>query len=309
MKPLFEKYLPFYRVIMGIAWITLYTEECLIKTKSTIDNRFVFEINNASKLPIFPMCSEDLHLNPYISMLVSIKMIDANNNCLGIPTIANYTNYGISNLDEFKRHFNIFTTGKSNKNIFDGIDWTNFAISGSIIPACVPKRHPLMDLVCDNTMNEEQQYAIYFNHYYNESDIDLMYNGNSIFDFMNKTNTIIQQIKQNMNQLKEKSADTLHIESIKTLAIVINYKYIELKLNDINEYINKEWTIEQIIQNIENENIKSYFYEQYTQTKFKNNRIHRKQYGEGHPLYNEYYKISLIENMNIYIVDYEINRD
>jgi hypothetical protein len=308
MKPLFDKYLPFYRYVLGVAWITLYTEECLLKTRSTIDNRFVFEINNANKLPIFPTCSQDLHLNPYMAMLVSNKIIDTTNNCLSIPTIKNYTN-NISSLDEFNRHFNIFTTGKSDKNILDGIDWSNIAISGSIIPACVPKRHPLMDLVCDNTMNEDQQFATYFNHYYNESDIDLMYNGHSIFDFMNKTNSIIQKIKENMNQIKANSADTINIEPVKTLAIVINYKYIELKLNDINEYINKDWDAKQIIQNIETDGVKDYFYEQYTQTKFKNNRIHRKKYENDNQLYNEYYKISSIEDMNIYIVDYEINQN
>jgi hypothetical protein len=309
MKPLFDKYLPFYRYVLGVAWITLYTEECLLKTRSTVDNRFVFEINNANKLPIFPMCVDDLHLNPYMSMLVSNKLIDSTNNCLSIPTIKNYANYGICSLDEFKRHFNIFTTGKSDKNILDGINWTNFAVSGSIIPACIPKRHPLMDLVCDNNMNEEQQFATYFNHYYNDSDIDLMCNTSSIFDFMNKTNDVIQKIKENMNQLKQNSADTLIIDSIKTLAIIINYKYIELQKKEICEYINKDWDTNEIIKNIDNDNIKEYFYEQYTQTKFKNNRNHRKQFGNDNHLFNEYYKISSVENMNIYIVDYEINQD
>jgi len=309
MKPLFDKYLPFYRYILGYAWITLYTEECLLKTKSTVSNRFVFEINTANKLPIFPMCVDDVHLNPYMSLLVSNKLIDSTSNCLSIPTIKNYTNYGISSLDEFKRHFNIFTTGKSDKNILEGIDWTNFAVSGSIIPACVPKRHPLMDLVCDKNMTEEQQFTTYFNHYYNDSDIDLMCNASSIFEFMNKTNDVINKIKENMNQLKPNSAETLTIDTIKTLAIIINYKYIELQQKEICEYINKNWDVSEIIKNIDNELVKEYFYEQYVQTKLKNNRIHRKQYGSTNHLLNEYYKLSLAENMNMYIVDYEINQD
>ena len=309
MKPLFDKYLPFYRYVLGVAWITFYTEECLLKTRSTVYNRFVFQINNACKLPIFPMCVDDIHLNPYISMVVSNKVIETNSNCLSIPTIYNYTNYGICNLDEFKRHFNIFTTGKSDKNILDGINWTNFAVSGSIIPACVPKRHPLMDLVCDDNMNEEQQFATYFNHYYNESDIDLMCNSSSIFDFMIKTNDVILKIKENMNHIKEKSGDNILIDSIKTLAIIVNYKYIELKQNEICEYINKKWDTAEIVKNINNDDVKEYFYEQYTQTKFKNNRNQRKQYGTCNQLFNEYYKISSIENMNIYIVDYELNQD
>jgi hypothetical protein len=126
---------------------------------------------------------------------------------------------------------------------------------------------------------------------------------------MNKTNDVIQKIKENMNQLKQNSADTLIIDSIKTLAIIINYKYIELQKKEICEYINKDWDTNEIIKNIDNDNIKEYFYEQYTQTKFKNNRNHRKQFGNDNHLFNEYYKISSVENMNIYIVDYEINQD
>lgn len=311
MKPLFDKYLPFYRYVFGTAWISLYSEECLLKTRSTITNRFVFPIDVASKLPIFPVCSEDLHLNPYISLLVANKLIDSKNNCLSIPTIANYQNYGIGSLTDFKRKFNIFTTGKSDKNILDGIDWTNFAISGSVIPACVPKRSPLYDVVSDPTGSEVEQCMLYFNHYYNESDIDLMCNNSSMFTFLDKVAGVIKCVTENLKQLKgNDAANTINVEPSKTLAVVVHYKYLEQKLADLQEYIGQNWSAEEIIKHIDAPEIKEYFYELYIKIKFSSIKTQRKQYSSAkNALYNDYYRISPIDDMNIYIVDYELSKD
>lgn len=311
MKPLFDKYLPFYRYVFGTAWITLYSEECIFKTKSTVANRYVFKIGTANKLPVFPVCPEDLHLNPYIALLVSDKLLDAKNNCLSLPTIANYQNYGIGSLDDFKRKFNIFTTGTSTKNILDGLDWANFAVSGSVMTACVPKRSPLMDVVVDTATNEISQYMTYFNHYYNESDIDLMCNDPSIFKFMDKVIGLIRNVSINLKELKgDEAVNTLVVEPIKTLALVVHYKYLEHQLEEIREYVGEQWSVEEVLKNIDSSEVKEYFYEIYTKNKFKSNRTNRKIYHDKqHTLYNDYYRVSSIDDMNIYVVEYEINKD
>src|SRR5439155_16062322 len=122
------------------------------------DNRYVFDINTANKLPFFPYCSENIHTNPYCVVTVDEKIINSKENCLGLTMINDYKEYGIDNYDGFIKKFNIFTTGNPDKNLFSGLEtddtgkWTHFAISGSTIPACVQKRNPLTDLVTSQDM-------------------------------------------------------------------------------------------------------------------------------------------------------------
>jgi hypothetical protein len=311
MKPLFDKYLPFYRYALGTAWVTLYSEECIFKTKSTVTHRYVFKIDTANKLPYFPMCPEDLHLNPYIALLVSEKLLDSKKNCLSLPTIANYKHYGIGTLEDFIRKFNIFTTGTSTKNILSGLNWTNFAVSGSVIPACAPKRSPLMDIVADATTDEVTQFLIYLRQYYSSSDIDLMCNDPSIFGFMDKAEGLINCVKNNLKDLKgDDAVNTLTIEPIKTFAIIIHYKYFELRLTEIQEGIGHQWTAIEIVQNINFPEVKEYFYKMYTDSKYKSNRISRKENnGKQHTLYEEYYRYSSMDDMSIYVAEYEISKD
>jgi hypothetical protein len=312
MKPFFDRYLSLYRYAFGYAWLAFYMEECWFQTKTTNKSRFVFDINTANKLPYFPTCTEDLHLNPYISMLVSSKIIDSVNNYLSIPSIADYKNYGIGTLADFRLKFNVFTTGRTDKNIFDGIDWANFSVSGSTITACVPKRSPLMDVILDHANTEAEQLMAFFNNYYVNSDIDLMCNDISVFGFMDKVSSLVTLIKTNLENLKDKdAAATIRLEPIKTLAMVVHIKYIELNLTHIQDYVGRQWTTEEIIKNLNTNEMKEYFYELYTKEKFKTNRQNRKEHvGENvNPLYSDFYKVSSIDEMKVILVDYDISQD
>ena len=136
ISPLIEKYKHVFKYTFGYAWLNFYLEECLARTKSTKYSRFTFDIDTASKLPVFPYVYTDLKQNPYITTLIDdVEMI--NDNSYGLKFIDDYDGYGVCKLDEFQRRLNIFTCGDPNINVFNGLDWSKFAISGSLITACL----------------------------------------------------------------------------------------------------------------------------------------------------------------------------
>jgi hypothetical protein len=308
MQPLLAKYAPLYKYLLGYAWMSLYTEECISNKKTTKTNRFVFDIHTASQLPSYPFSQEDLHQNPYLAILVGDKSIDAKNNCLGLSMISKYNGYGIATLAEFKQRFNIFTTGNINKNVLDGLDWEAYAISGSIIPACLQKRPVLVDYLSNNGQSETDKWLRYFNHFYEKSDIDLMCNKESIFKFMDCVNDVTKLITKNL--LIDHKEVKIEYELFKTLNISVNVLYVKEQLSQICEYIGKSWTYDQVIKNITTDTMKEYFYKLYCETKFEANKNYRKLYkSDDNPVYAEFYKLSTADQMNIILVTHEYGND
>jgi len=240
VSPLINKYKILYKYIFGYAWLYFYIEECIKKSRITINDRFVFNIDTASKLPSFPICSDDIHQSPYMPLLVSKNLINSKKNLLGIPNIKNLDYYKVDNLSGFKRKFNIFTTRKSDKNIFDGLNWDgSIAISGSIIPACVPKYHPQIKLLChgkygnyeDMTDVEyTENYNRFYNEYYFSSDIDIMCNHLDTFKYISKVNEIKKVIQKNLN-------NNLNTIINKKVNILVNYDFIKNHSSFDLEYI------------------------------------------------------------------------
>ncbi|ARF09784.1 hypothetical protein Indivirus_3_33 [Indivirus ILV1] len=315
MKPFFQnKFSAFYNYIFAYAWMCMYLEECIVKTRTKNTNRYVFEINTASQLPFFPYCHENIHLNPYCALLVDEQILSSNDNCHGIPMIINYKEYGIDTQSGFINKMNIFTSGKQDISIFDGLStisptskkWKHFAVGGSIIPACAQKKSPLVDLVSTYDMSHTEKYTRFFNEYYSESDIDIMCNSNSVFQFMDNVNELVNVIKTNLVKLNGSSqniAESVNIETHKSLCILINTKFIELEMNNFG-------TVDHIINNLTSPEIKERFYEEYFSIKRDNNKKNRKEYsGSNNKLYEEFYKIVSIDDMNIMITTYEPDKD
>lgn len=307
MKPIIDKFYHLYRYLFGYAWMCFYTEECIFKTKTTNENRYVFDIDTVNRLPVFPVVNKDLHLNPYLTSLVSKKVLSSENNCLSLPM--NFDNfessYGVCTLEQFKERFNLFTTGDEKKNIFDGIDWSCFAVSGSAIPACMQKKSPLIDLVSQPEQSEADNLKTFYSHYYPDSDIDLMCNKAGVFEFMDKVNDVIKIVNKNIFGVDEIK---LIIEPKKSLALIIHQDYIYERLHDINKELNKNYSVDDIKTNISTQEVKEYFYKIYTNFKFEKNITQRKKYTENH-LYEHFYKVTSIDDMNIYIVDNMYQKD
>ena len=316
MQPIFNKHLPFYRYLFGIGWLTLYAEECLGKIYTKESNRYVFGINTASKLPYFPMCTEDIHLNPYITLIVETNKVNFNKNCMGMPSIKNYNHYGISDFDDFKQKFNLFTTGFSNTCILDGLNWSSLAISGSIIPACSIKRSPLLDIMNVSIQTSESEKLLaFFDKYYKNSDIDMMCNAKSIFQFMDKAYELINTITTNLKKYNPTDlALIVNCHPVKSTSVLIHKKYLEKHFNDIVKYINNNNGSNLIINDVSDltnnsilsNHLRKYFYDIYI--KSKNEFVEKQRVNNitNNNLYEHFYGIVTIDEIKINIIEYEL---
>jgi hypothetical protein len=309
VKPFFEgKLMAFYNYVFGYAWACLYLEECIVKTRTKNTNRYVFDIDTASKLPFFPYCAENIHMNPYCVLPVDEKVLKSKENFHGLPMIVDYKEYGIDNLEGFKTKFNLFTTGKTDKNIFDGLEtvagtsrWKHFAVSGSVMPACSQKRNPLIDQVCTPEMSFSDKMNRFFNEYYSESDIDVMCDSKSVFEFMDNIANLVDVIKKNLSSYAGKDVSgTVEVEPIKSLGVVVHTKFIEEKLQDIGD-------VSYVINNITSQAVKERFYEEYFACKRQKN-VQFRNVKKG-AFYEHFYKIVPLDDMNVMVSSYEATKE
>jgi hypothetical protein len=296
MKSIINKYKPIYNYLFGYTWLTFYTEEMTIKTRTTVDKRYVFDIDTASKLPVFPYSAIDPHSNPYIALLLPENVLDPINNIQGLQI--NSSEQGISTLDEFKINFNIFTTGNAGINILENVDWSNIAVSGSSMTACIPKTNPLMYLFENNDKFR------YYNEYYAKSDLDIMCNLTNIFEFTDKVFNIAESVKQNLQTLQtlNNQADnliTISIDPIKSAVIMVSQSYIKENIKNDYKYA---------IDNINSTEIKEIFYHKYVENKIKHNKLNREK-GFISKNYESYYNIVGIDDIKIIIVKNEIEEN
>jgi hypothetical protein len=297
MAPFFEKYAPLYKYLFGYPWLSMYLEECIFKTKTKKENRYIFDINTASKLPDFPVCAEDLLQNPYLPLQINKTELNSMENLIGLGYIADSTGYGICSFDDFKWRFNLMTTGDPTKNILDGIDWKSFAVSGSIMPACMQKRPALLSLVDGNS--EQDKWISFFNSYYSESDIDLMCNDLSIFGFIEKVDNTFKKIKENIPNCTEID---VKFEPFKSLIITVTDYFTEELLKEINDIYKCNWTKDDIITNIGSFEIKEYLYTKYVKCKFNTNlnlRMTKTPNEMKNDCMRSYLQLTPIEEMNI----------
>ena len=310
LRPMITSYGYLFRYLFGYAWVCFYTEECIKKSRTLPEDRYVFDIDTAHELPFFPFCSEDLHLNPYITLFVNSKTLNSINNCHGQPMIKNYKNYGIDNLEGFKRKFNIFASGHSTVNIFDGLEtekgsnkWKSFAITGSLIPSCCVIQNPLMDIVATGYESFEEKWNRFFQEYHtkpdSKSDIDIMCNKVSVKAFIDETYKLLQVVEKNLRQLHNNDNIKIDVVTTKTLKVWVHSKYIADVLKPKYGF-DKEY----VIKNINSDQIREIFYLQYIQNKITHNIGNNRTL--INPLYKEYYKIVSPENVQILVMSKDI---
>ena len=269
---LFKKYPGAYKYSIGYAMLTMYLEECLYVTRSTKNNRFVFDINTASCLPTFPFLVNDLKQNPYVSIMIHNEQLELNKNCVGIKCIENYDGYGICDLATFKRRMNIFISGKAELDVFDGLNWNEFAVSGSIIPACLQKRNPIYDAYIHEYKSEDPNYENiafknFVDNYYGNSDVDVMCNNPSYIQFILKSFELYKiLIKNTESNESEHSFDT-----VRSVGITLTKAFFEETNKDFNTRYGTNWTVEQYIENAKDIRVKMYLHSKYYEFKLKSN--------------------------------------
>lgn len=255
MREDLKRFAPLFRYLLGYTFLTLSFDETIKKNTLTNDDPSVFDINTASILPQFPYCKEFSKYNPYSLILVSDTLL--NNNLYGLSRFRYNENFnqgdGICNLDEFKRNINIFISGEPNIDIFKNIDFVkyNIAVSGSIMAACLQKYHPLMNMFVGTIDAKKRRY---YNEYYPNADIDMMFLTTNVFTFMDNVNNFFNEFIVNIiNNNSEGKIENIKLQQKFQLNISVKDSWI--KENIVTEKINYEY----IYENIQTNLIKDFF--------------------------------------------------
>lgn len=296
---LFEKYNGAYKYSFGYAFLTLYLEESLFLTKAMKENRFVFDINTANKLPVFPFLQTDLKQNPYISPLIHNDHGDFQNNLVGLKYIDNYDGYGVCNLETFKKRLNIFISGEPDKDIFEGINMANYGLSGSIIPACIPKRSPLYDSYLNEFKDETTAFKNFIQNYYGSSDIDIMCNLPNYSDFITNAYDVYKTIMKNTNSTENDSS----YDTVRTIGISVSKQFFRETVDDFNQKFAVKWTSEEYQENVKDIRVKFYLHAKYYYIKNRMNEALYQKHGE---ITNEFLILFMkplsVDNLTIYIL-------
>lgn len=307
LKPMFDTYKLVFKYLIGYSWITLKNEEyhSFLKIKDT--SRIIFDIDTASELPVFPFTYEDINQNPYAGLLIDNELLELNKNCVSLNMMRNYEKYyGVCNREEFSRRLNIFINGVNKKGILDYIDWSCCAISGSAMTACGMKYNPLID-ICkqDNNFNQitDADLTSFFFHYYADSDIDLICNKLSIYDFIDVVDQFVQKSIQHCGKTT--------IDNVHTATIILSDEFIEKELVEIKNKLNlKQIDLEYVKLNFSSQDIKNYFYDKYyVEWKKEQTKVVITLGKQNNKLYQEYLNLVPREEFRLYTLDYSVDSD
>jgi hypothetical protein len=255
---------PLFRYLLGYAWLRFYFEESIKKRNINIKDDFIFDINTASKLPIFPFDIKFPKMNPYMPIMVSDDVLMPQNNIGSVKNYIGLNTHGICNLDEFKHRLNLFVSNNSEINLFNNIKWEKWqiSISGSIMTACLQKQNPLEKIFNEDTPDE--RFIRYVKEYYATSDIDIMIKHENIFEYMQSVKHFYNQIVVNMFK------SNIKLNRLFQLHYFVNFNWI--KKNIVNQNI----TFEEIYKNIDDNKIVLLFkpfieddYKKYIETELK----------------------------------------
>ena len=299
--PFMKRFIFSIKYAMNYAWMSLYMEESIKKSMIGVDDRFVFDINTASKLPCFPFNLEHYRENPYLSLIIASEIVNIRRNCCGVEMYHSYK-YGVCNLDTFKERFNIFMTGNSKINIFDNVNWNNIAISGSSIPACATLFNPLMMKFNSTTASPENiNFDRYFQEYYSTSDVDVMVNIKNDFEFIDKVHELYGMIKGNIQKmLQKKDPDNktneileVKLKCFKTAVVILNNVFIKTIIGTSG------FSYNEIINGLGKKEIKKFIYEFYVESKIKDNEKNMTTDKWENDRYNDYFSIVPIDSFKI----------
>jgi hypothetical protein len=266
-----ELYGQLFRYIIGYTWIVMYMEESIKRSQIKSTDRFVFDIDTASLLPWYPYSTDDVHVCPYLPILVAKNVINTNKNILGIEQhiyinqseqVKEVTRYGVAPKDKFISRINIFISGIDDVNILKDINWNNIAMSGSIMACCLPNYNTLMSKFITDIAIFDIDFKAFVNEYYKDADIDIMCNISDIYlfvDKINEFNNILQTNIKNIHSLPIN--DDINITKIftnKSASVLINQLFIETYLVD-----SLKLTYVEIISNLNTSEIKEIVYVHY----------------------------------------------
>jgi hypothetical protein len=274
IKSTVQKYLPIVKYVWGYAWLPLYIEECMTRTAVLETDRFVFTLDAACELPFFPWCDDDVHLNPYNTLLVAKSELNSQTTTLGARMIVDWDGYGLATPEQYERNFRIYCTSNPDIDLFEGVDWENIGITGSTMTACLPKRHPMSLRYKTATNTWDQAVDGYMKSRYTESpfrsDLDIMVYSESIFEFMGKAYGIVNQVTDNAIKhklLRNKKA--AEVSTIKSLHMFVSVAYLRERLPGLS--------FQQAMEKLQSPEVRQHFYRLYVNLKMDNNEMEREE--------------------------------
>lgn len=299
-RSLLDKYAPIFSHLWSYGWLTMYLEESIKATRIKQTDRFVFDLETASKLPYFPMNPEDPLSCPYLPIMVNNEVLLPTENNIGVANymLCNETHnlvQGVVSPDQFMVRLNCFVSGSNNKNYLEDVNWKSIAISGSVMAACLPRFNPLMLNFYDNNIIN---YNAYFNEYYKDADIDVMCNGDK-YEFIDKVYEFKNKICENIKKYNKTSINDqllVNVNHVKTVAIMVNREFIM-------KYILPEAKLSyvEVALHLHDIKIKKLFYPWYIKQKMIDNesQLDTPQYFDNK--YHAYYELCSVEDVMIII--------
>lgn len=253
------RFKPLYRVVFGHSWKTLVDEEeqKMEDCDLTVDDRTMFTLDTASKLPVFPYFSKDIYLNPYVTTPVSTDCVTKS--CTGVPMmfrdedeLLNYQDlYGINNQATFDKYFNLATTGSDRFNIFDGYPrnedgtWQDLSVYGDFVSVCAKKRldRALQPLFNSATMTNKE-YLLALSSYQNTLCVTI--NSTDRFKFIDQADKLIKHIKQNSLRISESAYKQTAKKLMKVMVQLQTAVRIEVTSKYVSDVLLKKYTQEEI---------------------------------------------------------------
>ncbi len=267
-----------YRYLMGYSWLRFYFEESIKKRNLTIEDDVIFDIDTASKLPVFPFSMHQPKINPYMPIMVDDAILKPEKNVGAVKdfkskeNVKHFTNQGICSLNEFKRRMNLFISNNGDNDIFNDVEWKKWkvAISGSIMSACIQKNHKLLDMFTEKNMDDKL--IRYFNEYYASADIDVMFSHENIFDYLEAVTNFYNQILVNTCIIYSPYAEPEHIKLQQQyqLHFCVNEDWVKKHIT------NENITFDFVFKNVDEKDVQSMFvpfieesYKKYLENQFK----------------------------------------
>jgi hypothetical protein len=156
-----------------------------------------------------------------------------------------------------------------------------------------------MEIITDNDLSN------YFFHYYSESDIDLICNKKSIYDFILVVNNFISKSKLILKNIS--------VSNIHTGTIVLSDEFILENLESINKLLvlakDDSVNVEFVKSNLSNPEIKKYFYSKYylPWKKEQKENLEKENKDSNNDLIQDYLKPIPEEEFRLYTLDYELD--
>ena len=201
----------------GYAWLMMYLEEGILKTRATEGDRCVFTLDQANKLPINAYSK-----NVYIPLLVEKGYI---NMFGGYQSVSNNSNIELSTLERFRQRLQIFSNSNGIE-LFKNFNWKNIAVSGSVMSAACRNLDPL-------EKDGNYSTAEFFNTYYKDSDIDVMCDAPDYISFIDKITYMIEVFKENILDKFPLSENPIEVNVTKNAAMQLNKKYVNEHFKDV----------------------------------------------------------------------------